>query len=340
MNILIIALSGIGDALMFTPALKLLREKLPEAHIDALVMFAGVRDIYSRNPNLNNVFYFNFMKEGPVKSLLYLFKLRGKYDITINVYPSNRREYNLISFLLGAKKRAAVEYLRMNKDNFGFLNNVTVKENDALHNVEENTKLVEKLLNIPSISKNQIPALELQLTGEDYSAANRCLEKYNISREDLVIGFHPGCATLKNHIKRRWEPEKFSLLAEKLIKEYKAKVLVFGGPEEEDLKKTVAAGAGSSDAIVVNTENLAQNAAVMKRCNLFITNDSSLMHVASADPVKTPEVHPEEVLAIRTGVAEFSMVVGIGFLIVIVSTGISSVMVLRMKPKEIFSSLS
>jgi len=39
MKILILALSGIGDALMFTPALKLLRQSLPSAQIDALIMF-------------------------------------------------------------------------------------------------------------------------------------------------------------------------------------------------------------------------------------------------------------------------------------------------------------
>jgi heptosyltransferase-2 len=37
MKILIIALSGIGDALMFTPALKLAKES-PNAEIDVLVM--------------------------------------------------------------------------------------------------------------------------------------------------------------------------------------------------------------------------------------------------------------------------------------------------------------
>ncbi|SHH82348.1 MacB-like core domain-containing protein [Sporobacter termitidis DSM 10068] len=58
------------------------------------------------------------------------------------------------------------------------------------------------------------------------------------------------------------------------------------------------------------------------------------------DPVKAPEINPEEALTIRTGVTEFLLIVGIGFLIVIVSTGISSIMVIRMKPKEIFSSLS
>src|ERR1035438_8433936 len=90
MKILILALSGIGDALMFTPALKLLREALPYAEIDALVMFKGVRDIYDRNIHLNKVIYFDFMKEGIMESFRFIRTIRNKYDASVNVYPSNR----------------------------------------------------------------------------------------------------------------------------------------------------------------------------------------------------------------------------------------------------------
>jgi heptosyltransferase II len=104
MKILVIALSGIGDALMFTPALKLLRKNLPNAKIDALVMYRGAQEIYSSNPNLNKVIHFNFMEEGAFKSFKFLFQLRKKYDASINVYPSNRKEYNLINFLSVQRK--------------------------------------------------------------------------------------------------------------------------------------------------------------------------------------------------------------------------------------------
>ncbi len=131
MKILIIALSGIGDALMFTPALKLLKKNLPEAQIDALVMVKGAEDIYSSNPNINQVYYFDFLKERKLKSLKFVGGLRNKYDASINVYPSNRKEYNTINFLIGAKQRVGVRYLRRNKQNFGFLNNVTIPEDDS-----------------------------------------------------------------------------------------------------------------------------------------------------------------------------------------------------------------
>jgi ADP-heptose:LPS heptosyltransferase len=138
MKILIISLSGIGDALMFTPALKLLRQELTTDTIDALVMFKGAADLYKNNPNLNNVYQFDFLKEGAVKSLKFLFGLRKKYDATISVYPSNRKEYNVINFLLGADKQAGVKYLRRDFKNLGFLSNVRITENDNHHNVKTN----------------------------------------------------------------------------------------------------------------------------------------------------------------------------------------------------------
>ena len=40
------------------------------------------------------------------------------------------------------------------------------------------------------------------------------------------------------------------------------------------------------DAFVVNTNGILQSAAIMKRCNLFVTNDSSQMHIAAALQLK------------------------------------------------------
>ena len=279
MKILIIALSGIGDALIFTPALKLMRQVLPDVEIDVLTMLKGVEDIYSNNPNINKIHFFDFMNEGYLKSLSYVLALRGKYDATINVYPANRKEYNMISFLLGAKKRAAVNYLRKDFQNFGWLNNVTIKENDSLHNAQTNIKLVEKLLNKKSAEE---PSFDLYLNNNDEKAARDFLNQNNISKKELIIGYHPGTAILKNQVKRRWEPEKFAELGKKLIKAQNAKILIFGGPTENQLKENIMKIIDAPAAISVTNLSLTESAALMKRCKAFVTNDSSLMHVASA----------------------------------------------------------
>ena len=283
MKILISALSGIGDALMFTPAIEFIRRTLPDAEIDALVMFKGVRDIYERNNNLNKVIWFDFMNQGVLNSFKFLKSIRKSYDISINVYPSNRREYNIINYIIGSPLRAGVKYLRRDIRNLGMLNNVRITEDDSVHNVITNIKLVEKLL---GKKFDELPPLDLPLQENDIIFAQKYLENLNLKEDELVIGFHPGSATLKNHINRRWEPEKFAALGQRLIKEKKARILLFGGPEESELRKTILKMMDSSDCINVETENLAQSAAVMKRCNIFVTNDSSLMHVASAMQLK------------------------------------------------------
>ncbi|MGE5811740.1 MAG: glycosyltransferase family 9 protein [Ignavibacteria bacterium] len=283
MKILIIALSGIGDALMFTPALSLLRKSLPEAEIDALVMYRGAKEIYSSNPILNEVFYFNFLEEGAFKSLKFLFHLRKKYDASINVYPSNRKEYNLINYFIGAKKRAGIVYLRKNNSNLGFLNNVRVLENDYVHNVQANIKLCEALI---GAKINDEPLLDYPISENEIVYADQFLRAAGISANELVIGLHPGCATLKNHIKRRWEPEKFAELGKKLINDHSAKILIFGGPEEQELKNQISSLINSDRVNVINADSLTKSAAIMKRCNLFVTNDSSQMHIAAAMGLK------------------------------------------------------
>jgi heptosyltransferase-2 len=279
MKILVIALSGIGDALMFTPALKNLRKNFPNAEVDALVMYKGAEEILLSNKNLNKVIHFNFPEEGIFKSLKFLSELRKKYDASINVYPSNRKEYNVISYIIGAEQRAGAVYLRKDKSCFGFLNNIRVLENDSVHNVQTNIKLCEALIGKKS---DEEPPLEYSIPENEKISANKFLSEAGISANELVIGFHPGCATLKNHIKRRWEPEKFAELGKKLINKHTARILIFGGPEEKELKEKIFSLIGSKRVNVVNAESLTQSAAIMKRCNVFVTNDSSQMHIAAA----------------------------------------------------------
>ncbi|HPN37515.1 MAG TPA: glycosyltransferase family 9 protein [Melioribacteraceae bacterium] len=277
-KILIIALSGIGDALMFTPAVKLIRDEKPNAKIDVLVMFKGVKDIYERLELADRIIYFDFMKQGAVNSLKFVFSLRNKYDYSINVYPSNRKEYNIISFLIGAKNRGAISYLRSNIKEMGFLNTCTVKENDELHNVEENIKITEKILKIKA---NSISPLLLVLNTNDREFAENYILNNSLT-DELIVGIHAGCSLLKNHIKRRWEPEKFVELIKQLITEKNAKVLLFGGPDEEELNEFICKSVNSVNLYIPKSKNLTESAALIQKCKIFISNDSGLMHIAAA----------------------------------------------------------
>lgn len=109
-----------------------------------------------------------------------------------------------------------------------------------------------------------------------------------------------GTALFKNHIRRRWEPNKFAQLAERLTKELGAKVLLFGGPDDADANAIIREKAGEW-VIPVEAKNIMDSAAVMRRLNLFVSNDSALMHIAGAlelptvaifGPTNETYVHP------------------------------------------------
>jgi len=282
MKILILALSGIGDALMFTPAAKLIRDNFPTAKMDALVMFGGVKNMYDRTGLFDEVIHFDFMAKGAIASLKFVMKTRGKYSHSISVYPSNRKEYNAIQFLLGAKQRGQVKYLRADTSNLGFLNNVRITEDDSLHNVTENVGLVKKMF---GITDTTLHPLLFPLNSEDEKFADDFC-KNELSEGVPVIGFHPGCAIFKNHINRRWEPEKFAQLGRLLKEKNNFELLLFGGPEEKELREKIIEMAGEGIFHEPKTRNLSESAALIKKCDLFITNDSSLMHTSSAMGVK------------------------------------------------------
>src|SRR6478735_3176152 len=124
MRILINALSGIGDAIMFSPALTLLKKHHPDSQIDMMVMYRQVEEIYRENPAVNKIYFIDFLNQPKTKSLKQVLALKkNKYDASVNVYPSNRREYNLIQFLIGAAKKIAVRYNHFSRSNWDFLNN-------------------------------------------------------------------------------------------------------------------------------------------------------------------------------------------------------------------------
>lgn len=284
-RLLVIALSGIGDALMFTPALRRIREERPELAVDVLLMYKAAADIYERSGLADRVLLFDFLNANPFAALRYVLSLRGKYDYSISVYPSNRKEYAIISFLIGAAKRAGIKYKRVFTRELGFLNNVLIEEDDNRHNTEHNLLMAAKLF---GFTPGTPPELVFHLTDEDKQFAGEYIKTLPQGRK--IIGMHPGCSLLKNHIKRRWEPEKFASLAKKLIDEENTVVLLFGGPEEEELKESVRRETGSEFCYSVMTKNLAQSAAIIQKCDVFVTNDSSQMHVAAAMQRKTAAI--------------------------------------------------
>jgi len=284
MKLLIICLPGVGDSLLYTPAIHSIKKKYPHCSLEVLVMFKGAAQLYEKNPQVNKIHYFPFIQKGIIKSFKFLYKLRKeKYDVSILAYTSNRMEYNIIHFLIGAEKRYGHSYLHRDFLSFTFLNQYRVKENNQLHNVEENFSLLKEFDSEIETKGN----LNIYLDHEEISYGDIWLQENRINANQLIIGFHAGTAIFKNHIKRRWPKENFIELGKMITESLKGTILLFGGPDEEELNRKIAEGIGESVHIVKGT-TMRQTAALMKKCKVMVSNDSALMHVAAA--IKTPVV--------------------------------------------------
>lgn len=281
MKILINALSGNGDALMFSPSLRLLKEKIPSAEIDMLVMFKSVKEMYEHNPFLNKIYHINFLKQSKIKSIKEILSLRkNNYDVSINVYPSNRTEYNLVNYFLGAKKRLAHNYTHSDAWRFEILNNVTANEIPNRHNVLQNFDLIK---NLAPMNENELQGLEIFLSEDDKKKSQDWLIENELQNKTL-IGFHAGSAVLKNHIHKRWDKEKFAELGNLLKEKYNAKILLFGN--EFDLNLEIDEMLGGQ-GIIASTSNYMDSMARMRHCNLFVSNDSAFLHSSAAFKIPT-----------------------------------------------------
>jgi len=282
-KILCMCLSGVGDALTFSPFIEELKKAKPEILIDVLVMFRASESIYENHPAVNKVFYSDFVNQSAFKSFSDVIKLRrNKYDAVVAALPANRWEYNVIQQMIGGRS-IGHQYTHYNKINLNFLKRDWVMEDESIHVVENNLNLL-KFFGVPY--PENPPGLSIKLSDENIAAAEKW-QALNTEANRIKIGFHPGTALFKNHINKRWEPEKFAKLAVKLVEELNAEVLVFGGHEEKELKDRICSAAGIPEHVKpVEGTNLRESAALIQKCKVMVSNDSALLHLSAA--VQTP----------------------------------------------------
>jgi heptosyltransferase-2 len=282
-RILILALSGIGDALMFTPALRLLRDTYPDTQIDVLTMFKGIEDIFSANPDISNVLYWNFLKESPIKSLKFIFSIRGTYSHTITAFPANRFHYAIVARLIGSMQRIGHRYIHDSVTQLNALNNILLDERNELHNCEENIRIASTLgAKIPET----LPPMSLHITKEDQDYAVKWLANHDFVQDSSLLGIHAGSAIVKNQINKRWNPEHYAELCAKASSDLGMNILLFGGPEEQALNEQISTmirnGHPTAKIEIVQASTLTKSLAIMNHCKAFISNDSGLMHCAAA----------------------------------------------------------
>ena len=284
MKILVISMAGIGDTLFATPLIHELRANFPDATIDALVLWRGSKDLLENNPHLNTVHQKNLIADSKIGSLAFLAKLRRKnYDVSINTFPQSRLHYRLVAKFINARTRISHEYGPAGAPGRR-LANKTIPLDYTRHAVENNLSLLPLLGAKPLAASHRY---EFFLTDAEQAWAENFITRNNLSWRPL-LGVHVGSGGTKNLALRRWPLENYIGFVRRLReREPGLAILFFGGADEMADHEKIREAAGGENIFFPKTENIGQSAALLKKCDAFLSVDTALMHLAAVMKVRS-----------------------------------------------------
>lgn len=275
-KILIVRTDRIGDVLLSTPVIKALRDAYPKSHI-AFMVRPYARDIVEGNPFLDEVIVYDKdnAQKGFLSSLKFAFNLRKKkFDLAVILHPTNR--VHLITWLAGIRQR-----IGLNRK-LGFLLSSPAADEKHLglmHEVDYNLGLLNKI----GITAGD-RSLFMPVGPDNIGWAEKILKENKIDKSRPVICVHPAASC----ISKRWPLENFAGLIKRLEEEFKAQIIIFVSNEDGQIADELCRLSGNKAACVLKGVSLSCIAALLKKSNLLISNDSGPVHISVA--VGTPVI--------------------------------------------------
>jgi lipopolysaccharide heptosyltransferase II len=260
----------IGDVLLSTPVIKALRESHPNAYI-AMMVSPYAKDIVAGNPYLDELIIYDKDKKHRswISSLKFALKLKQKrFDLAIILHPTNR--VHLITFFAGITRRVGYDF------KMGFLLTDRIKHTKQLgqkHELEYNLDLL-RYLGIEPKEKN----LFMPISPESEQWLEELFKDEGIKEKDKLLALHPG-ASCPSKI---WPNERFAEVGDRLTEKYGFRVLIVAGPKDTTLAQKVIKNMRHPAINLAGKTSVSQLASTLKRCRLFISNDSGPVHIASA----------------------------------------------------------
>ncbi|HJQ68014.1 MAG TPA: lipopolysaccharide heptosyltransferase II [Blastocatellia bacterium] len=288
-RILVFAYHGLGNFIMYTPALKLLRERYPLARIDLQVgNNTGCEDVLAGAGLFDNIYNTPY-RAGIVEWLKRALEIRRTgYDLTINEFHSHSWKLALLVAASRARYRAGhVTSPGWSKrfSRFSFIFNLPVEMREDEHEIERYIDL------IAAVGAERVGLFEaktfMHLTEEDRAFARDFLEQGRPRVLNPVIGVQPGTSLSMRW--KQWPLDRYRALIEQITADRPdAIVVLFGSPGEKEMIDDLKKGLGPAVRVAAGKTSVKQVAALIERCDMLICNDSGLMHAAVA--VGTPVI--------------------------------------------------
>jgi lipopolysaccharide heptosyltransferase II len=276
-KILIIKFGSIGDVILSTAALRAIRQHFGSGYKISLLVGEASKDVLIRSPFIDELLVSDFKnKDKGWRALFTIGRLLRKKNFDLVIDLQNNRKSHILSFLSWSTKRYGY-----NKK-FGFLLNHTVKDDKTPLDPLVHQFRILKLLGIDLLDNR----LEMWPAKEDASYVGELLNSEWLSDNQRVVGIN--LAASSRWMTKGWPKEHLIKLCEELgLKDIR--VILTGVKDDFPLANELINAVKSTKLInLCGKTNINQLACVIKRCNVYISADSSPLHIANA--MQTPFV--------------------------------------------------
>jgi ADP-heptose:LPS heptosyltransferase len=269
-KILAIQLRRIGDVLLATPAVELLRRRFPEAELHVLTEKVCA-PVLENNPNIDRVVLLDKKEhKNPFRAATFYYGLKKVgYDLVVDFQQLPRCRYAVLASM--AKTRLSIPprwifrpfYTHWAKNFDGYA-----------------AMAKASLLRVFGIEWNFEPP-RLYLTEAERSEARRTLEGLGVNETDVLVTLDP----THRRVTRCWPAQHYaSFILQCLAAQPEIKFLLLFGPGEEAKAREVMDMAGAPDGLLLPDRilSLREMAAVIDAASLHVGNCSAPRHFAAA----------------------------------------------------------
>ncbi len=271
-KILVLALQGIGNTLLVFPMIQCLRRDFPESSIDVVLTTKGAYELAAMNKDIDNIIRIDFSWKSLFSTISQIRK--GTYDVAVATFPPAYGN-DFMMFFGRAKIKIGIPDNRLLGKLFRWSYSDVLKITKETHDKNQNLRLSGHFAACPENSLDPI----LDIGDFDNKWAMHYLKSTSFNNDGPFIGIQPGSGN-GMHLKR-WPARNFARLCEILVSKYRATVIFFGEKDNNELLLDISR-LTKNTAHIVCGEKFSNVCAIIKKCDLFISNDSGLMHVAAA----------------------------------------------------------
>jgi len=257
---------------MTTPAIRAIRKRFPNSHVSLLAK-PWVVPVFENSEHIDRLLIYD--DKGRHKGIFGKFRLARdlkKYHFDAAILLQNAFEAALITFL--ARIPLRVGY---NTDVRQLLLTHAVSCTDEIKKKHQTDYYLNIIRGIGMKEVNR--ELYLELNQRDRLRAEKTLLEQHLSLDDKIVGINHG-ATYGPA--KQWPLDRYAHLADKIQAFSGCQIIIFGGPDDRNLGKKISQKMQHRPIDLSGKTSLGEAMALIKRCDLFITNDSGLMHVAAA----------------------------------------------------------